>query len=58
MYNVDGIDAKSLVTSIKDVLLWMGLPLSNCRGQCYDGASYMSGAKGQVAAQFKTAVVK
>ena len=58
MYNVDGIDAKSLVTSIKDVLLRMGLPLSNCRGQCYDGASYMSGAKGRVTAQLKTAVVK
>ena len=51
MYNVGSMDAKSLVTSIKDVLFRMGLPLSNCRGQCYDGASNMSGAKGEVAAQ-------
>ena len=51
LYSVDSIDAKSLVASIKDVLLRMGLPLSNCTGQCYDGASNMSGAKGGVAAQ-------
>ena len=51
LYTVDSIDAKSLVASIKDVLLRMALPLSNCRGQCYDGASNMSGAKGGVAAQ-------
>ena len=29
----------------------MGLPLSNCTGQCHDGASNMSGAKGRVTAQ-------
>ena len=45
LYTVDSIDAKSLVASIKDVLLRMGLPIQNCRGQCYDGASNMSGAK-------------
>ena len=51
LYSVDSIDAKSLIASIKDVLLWMGLPLSNCRGQCYDEASNMSRAKGRVAPQ-------
>ena len=48
LYTVDSIDAKSLVANIKDVLLQMGLPIQNCRGQCYDGASNMSGAKGGV----------
>ena len=32
-------------------LLRMDLPLSNYRGQCYDGASNKSEAKGGVAAQ-------
>ena len=48
LYEVDGIDANSLV---HDTLLRMGLSLSQCRGQCYDGASNMSGSKGGVAAQ-------
>ena len=30
LYSVDSIDAKSLVASIKNVFLCMGLPLSNC----------------------------
>ena len=51
LYTVNSIDAKSLVASIKDVLLQMDLPIQNCRGQCYDGASNMSGAKGGVATQ-------
>lgn len=51
LYSVDSIDAKFLVTSIKDVLFWMNLTLSNCRGQCYNGASNTSGAKGGVVTQ-------
>ena len=51
LYEVDSIDAKSLVHAIRDTLLRMGLSLSLCRGQCYDGASNMSGSKGGVAAQ-------
>ena len=51
LYTVGSIDAKTLVATIKGVLLQMGSPLSNCRGQCYDGASNMSGAKGGVATQ-------
>ena len=51
LYSVDSINAKSLVASIKDVLRCMGLPLSNCTGQCHDGAPNMSGAKGGVTAQ-------
>ena len=35
----------------------MNLPLSNCREQCYDGASNMSGIRGGVATQL-TAIEK
>ena len=51
LYQVDSIDASSLVQAIKDTLIWLNLPISNCRGQCYDGASNMSGFKNGVAAQ-------
>lgn len=51
LYAMDAIDADSLTFSIKDVLLRMALPLSNCRGQCYDGVSNMSRAKNGVAKQ-------
>ena len=36
LYQVDSIEANSLVSAIKDTLLRMGLSLTNCRGQCYD----------------------
>ena len=44
LYKVDTIDADSLVFNIKDVLLQMNVNIANCCGQCYDGASNMSGA--------------
>jgi len=37
------IDAKTLTAATKDTLCRMNLPLSKVRGQCYDGASAMSG---------------
>ena len=40
---------QSLVSIIKDTLLRMNLKIEHCRGQCYDGASAMSGAKKGVA---------
>ena len=43
----------SLASAIKDVLLRMSLSLSNCRGQCHDGASNMTGSRNGVAAQLK-----
>ena len=54
LYAQDSINADSLVASIKDVLCRMNLKLSDCRGQCYDGASNMSGSKNGVAAQLIT----
>ena len=51
MYNVDTIDANTLTAAIRDVLLRMNLTMAQCRGQCYDGASNMTGSKHGVAAQ-------
>ena len=44
-------DAKSIVAIIRDVLVRMNLSLTNCRGQCYDGAAVMKGCLSGVAAQ-------
>ena len=51
LYQVDNIDAKSLVHAIRDTLIRMELHLSQCRGQCYGGASNMSGSNGGLSAQ-------
>uniref|UniRef100_A0A8W8K1D5 DUF4371 domain-containing protein n=1 Tax=Magallana gigas TaxID=29159 RepID=A0A8W8K1D5_MAGGI len=47
---VPSIDAATLTSVILDTLVRMNMSLSKCRGQCYDGASNMSGAKKGVAA--------
>ena len=46
--------ADSLTAAIKDVLIRCILPLSNCRGQAYDGASNMMGHLRGVATQIMT----
>ena len=38
----------------KDVLLRMNMKLSDCRGQCYDGASTMTGSKCGAATQLQS----
>ncbi len=48
-HQVNSIDATTLTSVIEDTLLRMNLSLSQCRGQCYDGASNMTGAKRGVA---------
>ena len=45
LYATSSTTAESLVSIIKDTLLRMNLKIEHCRGQCYDGASAMSGAK-------------
>ena len=45
LYEVDNISAATLVHIIRDTLLRMNLSLARARGQCYDGAANMSGAK-------------
>ena len=49
LYHADSIQAQSLVAIIKDSLLRLNLKLELCRGQCYEGASVMSGARSGVA---------
>ena len=53
LYHVDAIDAKTLVAAIEDVILRLGLNFAQCRGQCYEGASNMTGSRGGVAAQIR-----
>ena len=48
IYNVDNIKADTLVTVIKGVLIRLNIPLSNARGQCYDGAKNIRGIKNGV----------
>lgn len=49
LYEVSSIDASTLVKVMKDCLCRMNIPISRIRGQCYDGASTMRGAKSGVA---------
>ena len=49
LYLTDSITAAALVAIIEDTILRMNIKLDYCRGQCYDGASTMSGAKKGVA---------
>eukprot|EP00117_Sycon_ciliatum_P045417 scpid51443/ scgid32647/ Zinc finger MYM-type protein 1 len=54
LYEVPSIGSDMLVSTIKEVLLRMSLSLSGCRGQCYDGASNMTGSRNGVAAQLQS----
>ena len=51
LYQADDITADTLTDSIKDALLQLQIDLSMWQGQCYDGASNMSGVKNGVGAQ-------
>ena len=53
--NVPKTDAKTLSAVIKDSLIRFALPISQCRGQAYDGASNMSGHINGVAAKIQEA---
>ena len=46
-------DASTITSALKDCLLRFCLPLEQCRGQAYDGASNMSGYLNGVAAQIQ-----
>ena len=53
LYSLESTSAESIVGAIKDILLRLNLQITNCRGQCYDGASSMSGVKSGVAVKIK-----
>ena len=48
---MNSITADSLTFHIKDALLRLNVQLSQCRGQCYDGATNMSGIRSGVSTQ-------
>ena len=48
LFHVPSIDAAMLATMMKDLLVRMNLCLEKMHGQCYDGASAMSGSKSGV----------
>ena len=49
LYEVDSINASTLVRILKDSLIHFNVSLSKLRGQCFDGASNMSGIRQGVA---------
>ena len=54
LVHVPDITAATLTTAIKDVLIRCSLPLSQCRGQAYDGAANMMGHLRGVAKQIQS----
>ena len=56
LINVSKTDAVTLTSAIKDCLIRLSLPLAQCRGQAYDGASNMSGHLNGVAAKIQSEV--
>ena len=48
--NINSTEATSILAAIKKVLETTNISISRLRGQCYDGASSMSGTKQGVAA--------
>ena len=51
IHAIENIKSGTILAVIKDVLKRFNIPLSNCRGQCYDGASNMTGHKKGVSTQ-------
>lgn len=49
LHSLDSTSAKSIVHTIKDILLRFSLQLDKCRGQCYDGTAAMAGCRSGVA---------
>ena len=49
LYLTESISLAALIKMIEDTILRMNIKLENCRGQCYDGASAMTGIKNGVA---------
>ena len=51
--SVEQTDAGTLTSTLRDALIRGNLPLAQCRGQSYDGASNMSGCLNGVARQIQ-----
>ena len=48
LYCLENTSSETIVSTVKDILLRLNLTFEECRGQCYDGASNMSGTKSGV----------
>ena len=53
LHNLEFTSANTIFSTIQDILLRLNLTIHNCRGQCYDGASSMSGSESGVATKMK-----
>ena len=53
MHEMKSTDAESITSTINTILLRLGIPIAKLRGQCYDGASTMAGARNNVAAKIQ-----
>ena len=53
LYGIENTEANTLVNMILDVLTQLNLSIKKLRGQCYDGASAMSGPRSGVAKQIR-----
>ena len=53
LYGIENTEAKTMVNMILDVLTRLNLSIKKLRGQCYDGASAMSGPRSGVAKQIR-----
>ena len=51
LYQISDISSKTIYDALHDCILRLNLRWSRCRGQCFDGASNMSGHKNGVAAK-------
>ncbi|KAI6655415.1 Zinc finger MYM-type protein 1-like [Oopsacas minuta] len=49
LYSLESTSVDNIMLTIQDILLRLNLSINNCRGQCYDGASNMSGIRSGVA---------
>ena len=56
LFKVPNMWADTLVSCIRDALIRINLSMNKCRGQCYDGASNMAGAKTGVSTKIKSEV--
>ena len=50
LYHIESTQSSTLIATIHDVLQRMNISITKFRGQCYDGASSMSGHQSGVAA--------
>ena len=53
LHGMEVTDAKSIVNIIKNIIIRTGLKLKDARGQCYDGASAMTGEENGVCTVIK-----